>query len=297
MNLYLSKKGSKERQPALFEQSIFNYFDITDTSFVAQINVSGRDIILSVANDEQKNDETVFTIPIGRSPHCPMIIFSRWTLEKQKEWMRELNSAQRKFENVSLAMSVLLENKSTKHVLITRRAKHLRSFPGVWVLPGGGIEEHDKDMIDTAQRELQEETGISASRECFSPIAMWESVFPTFIHQGSPRRHHLVIYVHASVNLFQDHSDQEVALQILKPQLEEVDAIAWLHKDSLKKLFEYMDKGEMLPNTEENSFKACVVEKSVERGELIIGKNPAIFFLSQLQVSPVHCRFVTLNRQ
>ena len=52
-----------------------------------------------------------------------------------------------------------------KKVLITRRAQHMRTFPGVWVPPGGGVETGDADAVDAAVRELREETGLAVSPE------------------------------------------------------------------------------------------------------------------------------------
>jgi 8-oxo-dGTP pyrophosphatase MutT (NUDIX family) len=260
------------QEPARFEKSIFNYLDVKDTSFVAHVNIKDRKAILSA--NPVGTDGLAFTAPLGRSPNCPMVKFGQWTQEQREQAMNKLNSSKRKFEYVAMAMSVLLENTRTHQVLITRRAKHMRSFPGVWVLPGGGIEEQDSDIIETAQRELLEETGVKTERPSFSPLAMWESVFPTFINQGAPTRHHLVLYMLASVDLFHDPSDVENTFETLKPQLEEVDAIAWLDKDKVAQVLEWSDRGEVLPNTEENSFIACDNEHALQK-----------MYLSQLQVS------------
>ena len=41
----------------------------------------------------------------------------------------------------------------------------MRTFPGVWVPPGGGVEAGDAAMIDAAVRELREETGVAVRPE------------------------------------------------------------------------------------------------------------------------------------
>ena len=50
-------------------------------------------------------------------------------------------------------------------MLLTRRAAHMRTFPGVWVPPGGGVEAGDAGMVDAALRELREETGVAVRPE------------------------------------------------------------------------------------------------------------------------------------
>ncbi|MDH6420813.1 8-oxo-dGTP pyrophosphatase MutT (NUDIX family) [Polynucleobacter sphagniphilus] len=47
-------------------------------------------------------------------------------------------------------------------VLLTQRTNHLRDHAGQISFPGGRMDEGDKDAIDTALRESQEEIGLSA---------------------------------------------------------------------------------------------------------------------------------------
>jgi len=47
------------------------------------------------------------------------------------------------------------------HVLLTRRAEHLRYHPGEISFPGGKIEDFDCSEIETAIREANEEIGLS----------------------------------------------------------------------------------------------------------------------------------------
>ena len=44
-------------------------------------------------------------------------------------------------------------------LLITRRSRTLKSFPGCWVLPGGHLELNES-LETCGLRELREETGI-----------------------------------------------------------------------------------------------------------------------------------------
>ncbi|PSU35136.1 CoA pyrophosphatase [Photobacterium lutimaris] len=50
-------------------------------------------------------------------------------------------------------------------MIFTRRAEHLKHHPGQVSFPGGRYEPQDIDLIDTALRETQEETGILCNRD------------------------------------------------------------------------------------------------------------------------------------
>ena len=58
-------------------------------------------------------------------------------------------------------------------VLLTRRPRHMRTFPGCWVLPGGSVDAGES-TLSAALRELQEETGLRPDRLPSQPFAMWE---------------------------------------------------------------------------------------------------------------------------
>lgn len=59
-------------------------------------------------------------------------------------------------------------------VLLTRRPRHMRTFPGCWVLPGGSVDPAESTLA-AALRELHEETGLRPSRQpSTQPFAMWE---------------------------------------------------------------------------------------------------------------------------
>lgn len=46
------------------------------------------------------------------------------------------------------------------HVVLTKRAKHLKHHPGQISFPGGKVEPHDDNLIQTALRESEEEIGL-----------------------------------------------------------------------------------------------------------------------------------------
>lgn len=57
-------------------------------------------------------------------------------------------------------------------VLLTRRRRDLRTFPGAWVLPGGGVDQNES-LVACAQRELKEETGLCVTAETLEPLCLW----------------------------------------------------------------------------------------------------------------------------
>ena len=58
------------------------------------------------------------------------------------------------------ALILLAEAEDGLHLLLTKRAEHLRHHPGQVSLPGGKPERGDADPGATARREAEEETGL-----------------------------------------------------------------------------------------------------------------------------------------
>lgn len=53
------------------------------------------------------------------------------------------------------------DNTKGLHVLLTKRASHLKHHPSQVSFPGGKVEPTDKNLVHTALREAQEEIGLS----------------------------------------------------------------------------------------------------------------------------------------
>nr|XP_006823775.1 PREDICTED: nucleoside diphosphate-linked moiety X motif 17-like [Saccoglossus kowalevskii] len=124
---------------------------------------------------------------------------------------------------VDVGVVTLLRTKD-KRTLLTRRAQHLRIFPGIWVPPGGHVELGES-LFEAGLRELHEETGLSLNpKECPGKIiCLWESVYPPYLSRGLPTRHHIIVYMSISVDQCHDDLDKNIHLQ-----RSEVEASAWL---------------------------------------------------------------------
>ncbi|WP_233190564.1 CoA pyrophosphatase [Brachybacterium sp. UMB0905] len=84
------------------------------------------------------------------------------------------------------------ESAAHAHLLLEERGHQLRSQPGQFALPGGGVEPDDHDVVHTALREAQEETGLDPSDAkvlgAFAPIPMpWRAQEVTPVLSWSPQ--------------------------------------------------------------------------------------------------------------
>ena len=121
---------------------------------------------------------------LSHPPFCPIACLS------PEE--RDLLPAETCQRGVNVGVVVILESRDSQ-VLVTRRARHMRTFPGVWVPPGGHIELGET-LLQAGLRELQEETGLDVVGlvETSEVLCLWESVFPHSLTMGQPSRHHIV---------------------------------------------------------------------------------------------------------
>lgn len=81
----------------------------------------------------------------------------------------------------SPAATVIVVRQSglSREVLLLRRSDQLKHMPGLWVFPGGKVEETDAGVDELEQarhgaaRELQEESGIVLSPNALQPFSYW----------------------------------------------------------------------------------------------------------------------------
>eukprot|EP00057_Strongylocentrotus_purpuratus_P014779 XP_011669253.1 PREDICTED: nucleoside diphosphate-linked moiety X motif 17-like [Strongylocentrotus purpuratus] len=128
---------------------------------------------------------------------------------------------------------------SDQYLLLTRRASHLRNFPGVWVPPGGHLERGET-LVEAGLRELHEETGIEVDPNKCSPniVALWESVYPPLLSRGLPKKHHIVVY--QSVTSSKTHQQLDAELKL---DANEVGAAAWLEESIVRGLTQLSEEG------------------------------------------------------
>lgn len=67
------------------------------------------------------------------------------------------------------------------NILLTKRARHMRTFPNSWILPGGHVEVGES-LEHSVVRELREETGISIEIMQITPYFAFESSILTKKH-------------------------------------------------------------------------------------------------------------------
>ena len=91
--------------------------------------------------------------------------FARY--ENDELRIKKINRSSNKLSKLTAAavMLVFIERDNELFLLLTKRANHLKHHAGQISFPGGKAEATDKDLIDTAIRETNEEIGLSIKRE------------------------------------------------------------------------------------------------------------------------------------
>lgn len=89
--------------------------------------------------------------------------------DSAEQWLTTLRPA--------AVLAPLIRRADGLHVLLTRRADHLRSHQGQVSFPGGGREAHDRSAQDTALREAQEEIGLD---QAHVEVIGYLDDYPTF---------------------------------------------------------------------------------------------------------------------
>lgn len=222
--MHLRKTSQNIYEAAKFSECIFDHLGIEDNSFV-ECQLENNQLLLQPPT---QNNDTAKSLGSNHSPtsyrimHPPFCPVHHLDDESTQALPPEIIS-----RGVDVGVAVLLES-SDGHLLLTRRAPHMRTFPGVWVPPGGHVEEGET-LEEAALRELNEETGLSinsAEKKSSNILGLWESVYPPILAMGHPKRHHIVVYLH----IITSHSAKDL-ISCLKLSPEEVDAAVWLSPD------------------------------------------------------------------
>ncbi|CAH1796175.1 unnamed protein product [Owenia fusiformis] len=167
--------------------------------------------------------------------------------------------------------AVVLLHTCDDKILLTRRASHLRTFPGVWVMPGGHIELNET-ITDAGLREFHEETGINLDQNTLidkkmETLALWESVYPTKLTIGPPKRHHVVIYMLA--RLAPPFTSEELDKR-LKLDPGEVGAAAWVGRDLVQAIVAADEENTYTQAKDiPQDFRAIVIRDGVPHEEML----------------------------
>ncbi len=146
-------------------------------------------------------------VSFEHAPHCPA---REWAAPKEKG-------------DVRVAVAAVVESSDHK-VLLTRRHPQLRSFPNVFVVPGGHMEAGES-LLEAALREVKEEVGMDDLRPV-RLLGVWESCYPHRVELGAMTHHHVVVYVHARLST----SAEDTRLNL---QTNEVHQVAWVDMDQI----------------------------------------------------------------
>lgn len=130
VNLQNVHKNEDHRpNPASFTQSVIEHFGTTGDN-VTEVNAYLQDNKLILSNDWTKGQP----VKLKRPSFCPITNLT--------SPIRDDLPDDTKSRGIDSGVALILESAEGK-VLLTRRAKTLRTFPGVWVPPGGHLEENE----------------------------------------------------------------------------------------------------------------------------------------------------------
>ncbi|XP_071549450.1 nucleoside diphosphate-linked moiety X motif 17-like isoform X2 [Panulirus ornatus] len=228
--VHVRRNHKRPYQPAEFGSCLVDYFGITDD--FGRIECSMKDNIVylqppppSTPQGMERNrlKEKDVEKKVSRFQHPPFCVARKITAEEKAALPPEVRG-----RGIDVGVCILLEA-SDGRLLMTRRAQHMRTFPGMWVPPGGHIEEGE--TLETAGlRELQEETGLEVGLQerdgACQILGLWESLYPSVVYMGQPSRHHIVVYFHLRLHLTTSNLQQR-----LKLDWKEVDACLWLTRE------------------------------------------------------------------
>ncbi|KAL3318598.1 nudix (nucleoside diphosphate linked moiety X)-type motif 17 [Cichlidogyrus casuarinus] len=189
-------------------------------------------------------------------------------------------------ERIPVAGSCIIETaESGQGVFLTRRAGHLRTFPRLWVPPGGHVDQHET-METAIKREVEEETGLSSDdshkallHSNFTKLCAWESAYPgVAVANVAPKRHHLVVYFLAKLKqnlptldpnridpdseLLREELDFKPPLFEVNLEEKEVSSCVWLSRAQAQALVQDANDADKL-------FRVCDPADFASAGKLV----------------------------
>ncbi|XP_052283577.1 nucleoside diphosphate-linked moiety X motif 17-like isoform X2 [Dreissena polymorpha] len=255
----LQKNGDSSFKNAHFTQCLVAALSAQNDACITQCNVEMRDTHLHISAPSSGKS----AIKMKHPSFCPVHNMQSTNYSSLPEDVYT--------RGVDCGAAIILEAGDGR-VLLTRRGDNLRTFPGIWVPPGGHIEQNES-FAEAGLRELREETGLDISEHmCVQPVqalAVWESVYPPKLSLGPPVRHHAVIYLHAKLK-------PEYTSTQLYPNIQmdpsEVGACAWFSRSMAKVIVSAReeDAGSLVLEHSVESFSALVLNAALGQCEVTL---------------------------
>lgn len=188
-------KNANQYVLAKFGKCVVNFFGFAEKGYgyVGLSHEKEGFLIYEVNSSEDPK-----AVLLRHAVECPVYKITTETTYSQESMNR----------GVGMGVAILLTSLDQK-VLVTRRAPHMRTFPGVWVPPGGHVEPGES-LVAAGLRELKEETGLELNDTSYKLLGLWESIYPHKLELGDPVRQHIVVYLMLKSNL----SSQELTKHI-----------------------------------------------------------------------------------
>ncbi|XP_060563455.1 nucleoside diphosphate-linked moiety X motif 17-like isoform X2 [Ruditapes philippinarum] len=249
------KTGKFEK--AQFTQCIVDYIDPENKDGVCQGMVELKEGKLNISSAELADK---CAVKIKHPPFCPI---HQMTDENKSGLPPNIYS-----RGIDCGAAVILES-GDGQVFLTCRGDHLRTFPGIWVPPGGHIEQNET-FLEAGLRELKEETGLNITPDMCQldtvhVLAVWESVFPPKLSLGTSKRHHAVIYLHAQLK--SQYTSNSLNKEV-KIDPEEVGACAWFDRSKINAIVSAREEDQQKDLQDVcDSFSAIVLDENKEQKE------------------------------
>lgn len=142
-------------------------------------------------------------------------------------------------------IAVVVENELGR-IMLTRRSKNLKSFPDMFVFPGGNRDD-EEDLFETGKREVLEEVGLDISQDEIEFHCAWESTWPLLFSEEEHgiTHHHFVLYLYVRTNTKGKYDRLAI-------QASEVSEVVWVDKTQARLILEMskeFDKTRIKPHS------------------------------------------------